>query len=168
MTAVRIWLIAVLLCLIVPISPAQAKFLALSIDNNIPAEIAAAAKQGKRLIVMFQEAGCPWCHKMRERVFAQPKVQAYFSDRFVLIEQDVKGDLDLVSHDGLKMTQKEFARALRVRGTPTFIFYELDGSFAVRAPGYQDVATFIATGKYVHHGIYKTGKSLARWHMEQQ
>jgi thioredoxin-related protein len=163
----RIGLFAVLVWLMVPVSSARAEFVALSIDNDLKTEIADAAEDGKRLIVMFHEDGCPWCNKMRDRIFPHPKIQAYFGERFVLLEQDIKGDLDLVSPDGTTMTQKKFAQKMRVRGTPTFVFYDTDGQIATRIPGYQDVATFMATGKYVHDGIFKTGKSLARWHMEQ-
>jgi len=167
MTVRWIWLFAALVWLMVPVSSARAEFTALSIDNDLRTEIADAAKDGKRLIVMFHEEGCPWCNKMRERIFPHSKIQAYYGEHFVLLEQDIKGDLDLVSPDGKKMTQKKFAQKMRVRGTPTFIFYDTDGKIAARIPGYQDVATFLASGKYVHEGIFKSGKSLARWHMEQ-
>jgi len=167
MTVRRIWLFAALVWLMMSASSAQAEFITLSVDNDLKTEIADAAEDGKRLIVMFHEDGCPWCNKMRERIFPHPKIQAYFGEHFILLEQDIKGDLDLVAPDGTGMTQKRFAQKMRVRGTPTFIFYDTDGKIAVRIPGYQDVATFMATGKYVHEGIFKTGKSLARWHMDQ-
>ena len=163
----RPWLAALLLWALIPTNSARAEFQTISLDNDIPTEIADAADEGKRLIVMFMEAGCPWCNKMRERIFPHPKVDAYYSERFILIEQDIKGDQVLISPDGIEMSQKKFAQIMRVRGTPMFVFYDTDGKIAARVPGYQDVATFIATGKYVHDGIFKTGKSLVRWHMEQ-
>jgi thioredoxin-related protein len=163
----RSWLFGLVLWAWFPAALANAEFQALSLDNDIPTEIADAAEEGKRLIIMFQEAGCPWCNKMRERIFPHPKVMAYFDDRFILIEQDIKGDLDLVSHVGAEMTQKKYAQTMRVRGTPTIVFFDTDGKIAARMTGYQDVLTFIGTGKYVHDGVFKTGKSLVRWHMEQ-
>lgn len=163
----RIWFVGLFLWILLPAPPAHAEFQALSLDNDIPTEIADAADEGKRLIIMFQEAGCPWCNKMRERVFPHPKVQAYFDERFILIEQDIKGDLDLISPAGREMTQKKFAQKMRVRGTPTIVFFDTDGKIATRMTGYQDVPTFIGTGKYVHDGVFRTGKSLVRWHMEQ-
>ena len=145
----------------------HAEFQTISLDNDLATEIEDAAEEGKRLIVMFNEDGCPWCNKMRERIFPHPKVVEYFSDRFILIEQDIKGDLELTTPEGDTITQKVFARKQRVRGTPTFVFFDKEGKVAARIAGYQDVTTFIATGRYVDEGIYKTGKSLARWQMEQ-
>ena len=147
--------------------PVRAEFQTISMDNDLATEIEDAAADGKRLIVMFHEEGCPWCNKMRDRIFPHPKIVKYFSDKFVMIEQDIKGDLELTTPEGEAITQKIFARKMRVRGTPTFVFFDTDGKVAARIAGYQDVATFIASGRYVHEKIFKTGKSLARWQMEQ-
>ena len=147
--------------------PVHAEFQTISMDNDLATEIEDAAADGKRLIVMFHEEGCPWCNKMRDRIFPHPKIVKYFSDKFIMIEQDIKGDLELTTPEGEAMTQKVFARKMRVRGTPTFVFFDTDGKVAARIAGYQDVATFIASGRYVHEKIFKTGKSLARWQMEQ-
>ncbi len=147
---------------------AQAEFQTVSLDNDLATEIEDAAAEGKRLVVMFDEEGCPWCMKMRERIFPHPKVQAFYGEHFILINQDIKGDLELTTPDGVSLNQKQFAQKLRIRGTPTFVYFNADGSVAARITGYQDVDTFIATGRYVREGIYKTDKSLARWHMEQQ
>jgi len=148
-------------------SSARAEFLTISLDNDLATEIEDAAADDKHLVIMFHEEGCPWCNKMRERIFPHPKIVEYYSDRFVMIEQDIKGDLELTTPEGELMTQKEFARRMRVRGTPTFVFFDKDGKTAARIPGYQDVMTFIASGRYVNEGIFKTGKSMARWQMEQ-
>jgi len=163
----RLLAVGLFLWTLLPAGLAHAEFTVISLDNDIPTEIADAAEEGKRLIIMFQEEGCPWCNKMRERIFPHPKVEAYYDERFILIEQDIKGGLDLISPEGAEMTQKKFAQKMRVRGTPTFVFFDIDGKVAARIAGYQDVPTFIGTGKYVHDGIFKTGKSLVRWHMEQ-
>ncbi|MBT3702322.1 MAG: thioredoxin fold domain-containing protein [Alphaproteobacteria bacterium] len=160
-------LIVVAIVLLVGTRELRAEFQTISLDNDLATEIEDAAADGKRLIVMFHEEGCPWCNKMRERIFPHPKIAKYFSDKFVMIEEDIKGDLELTTPGGELITQKAFARRLRVRGTPTFVFYDTDGKIAARIPGYQDVATFIASGRYVHEKIFKTGKSLVRWQMEQ-
>jgi thioredoxin-related protein len=166
----RFWVSMLIIVAIVLFAGARelrAEFLTVSLDNDLAAEIEDAAADGKRLIVMFHEEGCPWCNKMRERIFPHPKITKYFSDKFVMIEEDIKGDLELTTPEGELITQKIFARRKRVRGTPTFVFYDTDGKVAARVPGYQDVTTFIASGRYVHEKIFKTGKSLARWQMEQ-
>ena len=142
---------------------AAAEFLSLSLDNDLLAEIEDARDEGKRLVVMFEQEACPWCLKMRERVFSEPRVAAYFSRHFVMLQSDIRGDLEMVAPDGEAMTQKEFARRQRVRATPVFLFFDLEGKGVVRVTGFQDSDTFLATGRYVVDEIYKTGKSLARY-----
>jgi len=162
------FLAASILVLFLVVPPARAEFQSVSLDNDLSAEIEDAVAEDKRLVVMFDEEGCPWCMKMRERIFPHPKVQAYYGENFILINQDIKGDLEVTTPDGGSLSQKQFAQKLRIRGTPTFIYFNVDGSVAARITGYQDVDTFVATGRYVHEGVYASGKSLARWLMEQQ
>ena len=144
--------------------PVSAEFLALSLDNDLAAEIEDARDEGKRLVVMFEQEACPWCLKMRERVFPESRIDKYFSSHFVMLPSDIRGDLEMVAPDGKAMTQKEFARQKRVRATPVFLFFDLEGKDVVRVTGFQDAETFLTTGRYVVDEIYKTGKSLARYH----
>ncbi len=143
--------------------PVSAEFLALSLDNDLAAEIEDARDDGKRLVVMFEQEACPWCLKMRERVFPEPRIDKYFSRHFVMLQSDIRGDLEMLAPDGKAMTQKEFARQKRVRATPVFLFFDLEGKDVVRVTGFQDAETFLTTGRYVVDEIYKTGKSLARY-----
>ncbi|MBT7943577.1 MAG: hypothetical protein HN719_09510, partial [Alphaproteobacteria bacterium] len=45
----------------------RADFMAESVDNDFPDEIAIAAEEGKQLVIMFQQTGCPYCAKMHAR-----------------------------------------------------------------------------------------------------
>ncbi len=142
---------------------AHAEFRATSIDNDFPAEIAAAKEQGKFLVIMFQQIGCPYCEKMRARVYPDPKVQKYYTKRFVLIESNIRGSLDVVSPQGKAMTEKEYARKNRIRATPTFIYFDKNGKQALKVTGFMDVARFIKAGQYVVGGVYKTNTSFYRY-----
>jgi len=143
--------------------PAQAEFRAESVDNDFPFEIEAAAEEGKFLVIMFHQLGCPYCDKMRARVFPDPKVQAFYSGKFVMIESNKRGDLDIVTPDGKAMKEKDYGRKLRIRATPTFIFFDKNGKKALRVTGFMDVNRFNKAGKYVFDGVYKTKKSFFRY-----
>ncbi len=143
--------------------PGHAEFRAESIDNNFPDEIAAAKEQGKLLVIMFQQIGCPYCEKMRARVYPDPKVQKYYTKRFVLIESNIRGSLDVVSPQGKAMTEKKYARKNRVRATPTFIYFDKNGKQALKGTGFMDVSRFIKAGQYVVKGVYKSKTSFYRY-----
>ncbi len=146
--------------------PAGAGFAVESLDNDFPAEIAAAAEEGKHLVIFFHQLYCPYCDKMRARVHPAPKVDAYFSKNFVMIESNIRGDLEVVTPGGDETTEKMFARKIRVRGTPTFIFYDKKGTQVLRTTGYLDVDRFYLAGKYVVDQVYKQDKSFYRYVQE--
>lgn len=145
---------------------ATAEFTVESLDNDFRAEIATAAEEGKHLVIFFHQLYCPYCDKMRARVHPDPKVDAYFSKNFVMIESNIRGDLEVVTPGGKETTEKMFARKIRVRGTPTFIFYDKKGTQVLRTTGYLDVDRFYLAGKYVVDQVYKQDKSFYRYVQE--
>jgi thioredoxin-related protein len=148
-------------------SAVRAEYRAESIDNDYQSEVQAAAEDGKRLVLFFHQAGCPYCDKMRARVHPSPKVMEYFSQHYVMMESNIRGNLDVVTPKGEAVKETEFGRMERVRATPVFIFYDTDGSEALRTTGYLDVDRFYRAGKYVVDGEHKTGKSFFQYLQEQ-
>ena len=146
---------------------ATAGFMVESLDNDFPAEVAAAAEEGKHLVIFFHQLYCPYCDKMRARVHLAPKVDTYFSKNFVMIESNIRGDLEVVTPGGEATTEKAFARKIRVRGTPVFIFYDKKGKPVLRTTGYLDVDRFYLAGKYVVERVYTRDKSFYRYVQEQ-
>lgn len=165
----RVYLWAVLLAVAVVTSGSavRAEYRAESIDNDYQSEVQAAAEDGKRLVLFFHQAGCPYCDKMRARVHPSPKVMEYFSQHYVMMESNIRGNLDVVTPKGEAVKETEFGRMERVRATPVFIFYDTDGSEALRTTGYLDVDRFYRAGKYVVDGEHKTGKSFFQYLQEQ-
>jgi len=158
----RTGLVAVLMAFaaFAPLHTYAAEFLIEPLDYDIPAEAADAADNGKNLVVMFGQNGCPYCDKMRKRVFPHPKVAAQYDAHFVMFEINIKGSLDVVSHKGETMTEKEYALEMRARATPLFVFYGKDGQDVLRLTGYQEPGIFMTAGRYVTSEAYKDGTSF--------
>ena len=157
--------IAVLLVLM-PMG-ANAEFRQESLDNDIPAEITEAAAAGKHLVIFFHQLGCPYCDKMRARVHPNPKVMDYYSKHFIMIESNIKGNLEVVMPDGSKGRERDLAKKIRIRATPVFIFFDKTGKEVLKTTGYMDVERFYLAGKYVVEGGYKSGKSFFRYLQDQ-
>ena len=123
-------------------------------------ELENARKAGKQgILVMFEMDECPFCHRMKTTVLNQPDVQDYFREHFLIFTVDIEGDVEVVDFKGKTTTMKDFAfKQYRVRATPVFAFYDLDGEYIKRARftgATRDKDEFLLLGRYVVEGAYK-------------
>lgn len=156
-----------MLILLLGVSVVSAEYREESIDNDYQSEIKALAGEKKFLVLFFNQAGCPYCDKMKSRVHPTARVMKYFTKHFIMMESDIKGNLNIVMPDGTHGTERDFAKKNRVRATPVFIFYDKDGTSALRTTGYLDPKQFYLAGRYVVEGIHKTDKSFFRYLQDQ-
>ncbi|MEW6165179.1 MAG: thioredoxin family protein [Pseudomonadota bacterium] len=126
--------------------------------GDFAAELKAARQHGKLgVLLVFEAEGCPFCHRMREQVLSKAPVQEFFRRHFSIHTVDILGSVVVSDFAGSEVSEKAFARAWRVRGTPTFLFIGLDGLEMARYTGAtRDVAEFMALGRYVTEGHFRT------------
>jgi thioredoxin-related protein len=121
-------------------------------------ELVNAKEQGKKgILIFFEMDECPFCHWMKANVLNQPEVQAYFRENFLSFSVDIEGDIEIYDFTGEPMTQKQFATKVhRVRATPVFGFFDLEGKRIARYTGKtSDLEEFMWLGQYVAEGHYK-------------
>jgi thioredoxin-related protein len=121
-------------------------------------ELQLARDEGKDgILLMFEMDECPFCHRMKTRVLNQPDVQDYFREHFLIFPVDVEGDIEVVDFEGNPATQKDFAlKQFRVRATPVFAFFDLDGNLVARYTGAtRDAEEFMLLGQYVVDDAYE-------------
>lgn len=126
--------------------------------GQFPEELEKARAEGKQGILLFFELDeCPFCHRMKTTVLNQPEVQAFFREHFLNFAIDIEGDVEMTDFKGKLTTQKIFSeKDNRVRATPVFAFYDLQGKQIVRYTGATSgVDEFLLLGEYVAQGIYK-------------
>lgn len=125
--------------------------------GDYAAELKTAKQQGKLgLLLVFEAEGCPFCHRMREQVLSQPGVQQFFRGRFNIFSVDTLGSVMVTDLTGHELTEKAFARSLKVRGTPTFVFVASDGREMARYTGAtRDAGEFLAFGRFVVEGHWQ-------------
>ena len=121
------------------------------------------------VLIMFQQADCPYCERMRITVLNQSDVQDYYRKNFLIFQVDIEGDLDITDFGGQQTIEKDFAfNQQRVRATPVFAFFNLDGKRIARYTGATtDVEEFMLLGQYVVDEIYRS-MSFNRYKREQQ
>ena len=121
-------------------------------------ELQTARDEGKKgILLMFEMDECPFCHRMKTTVLNQPDVQDYFKEHFMIFPVDIEGDVEIHDFAGTAMAQKDSAlKTHRVRATPVFAFFDLDGNMVARYTGATGDATeFMWLGEYVVQERYK-------------
>ena len=133
-------------------------------------ELENARDQGKKgILIMFEMDDCPFCHRMKTMVLNQSEIQDYFKEHFLIFPVDIEGDVEVTDFQGNTLAQKDFAlKQYRVRATPVFAFFDLDGNLVARYTGAtRDAREFQWLGNYVVDGEY--GKtSFTRYKLERR
>ena len=112
-------------------------------------EAATAAKDGKRLLVYFGQDGCPYCRELMVNAFSQKAIADKTRANFVAIALNIWGDREVTWTDGRRMSEKEFARMLKVQFTPTLLFMDAQAQVVARLNGYQPPQRVSAALDYV-------------------
>jgi thioredoxin-related protein len=112
-------------------------------------EAAAADRQGKRLLVYFGQDGCPYCRELMQNNFSQRAIVDKTRRHFEAIALNLWGDREVTWIDGRTMSEKDFARMLKVQFTPTIVFLDGQGRIVARLNGYLPPSRFSAALDYV-------------------
>ncbi|MFO8153766.1 MAG: thioredoxin fold domain-containing protein [Thioalkalivibrio sp.] len=109
-----------------------------------------AVDRGKMgLAIYFGMDHCPYCEVMINNNLAQPDIRQYFSDHFDVIALDVQGSREVITLDGERMTERQFAVERRLNFTPAFSFFDADGEEIHRIRGYYPPYRFRAALEFV-------------------
>jgi thioredoxin-related protein len=130
-------------------------------------DLSAAHKEGKRLAIMWELRGCPYCRETHLVNFAQPRIADYIKANFEVLQLNIIGDRKVKDFDGREISEKELARKYAIRFTPTFQFFPEtpDGlndlapakREVARAPGYLRPDDFLAFFRFVREKAYEKG-----------
>lgn len=110
---------------------------------DIPEDVRDAAKLRRRVIVFFEQDGCPACVRMGRVTFADAAVAERLKRGYVLLAVDIFGARDTVWTDGVARTEKALGAHVGVRGTPTVVILDEKGLAVQRFVGYRDPAAFL-------------------------
>jgi thioredoxin-related protein len=136
-------------------------------------DLAEAKAQGKRLVIIWEQRGCPYCKKTHELNLRIPRIVNYLKDNFFILQLNMWGDREVTDFDGEVLAEKDLARKSRVLFTPTVQFFpespeEVNGRPAYqvevhRMPGYFWPFHFYFQFRYVKENGYVEQPSFQRW-----
>jgi len=112
-------------------------------------DVKEAAKQGKRLMIVFTQPGCPYCNAFVERNLSQKDIEQKVRNNFDSIAINMWGDRDVTYTDGKSYTEKTISEKLKVQFTPTVLFFNEQGKMILRLNGYIPPRRFNIAFDYV-------------------
>ncbi|OAN50707.1 thioredoxin family protein [Magnetospirillum moscoviense] len=83
-----------------------------------------AAKAGKRLAMVVEQRGCGACKRVHEVNLRDPRVTTYLKAHYQLLQIDLYGSREITDIDGQVLSEKDYAKKLGVRATPTILFFD--------------------------------------------
>jgi thioredoxin-related protein len=141
-------------------------------------DLAEAKKTGRRLAVIFEQRGCPYCIRLHTEILPQKYINDYVRENFFLVQLNLWGDRQVTDFDGAKMSEKALAERWGVIFTPTIIFYKddlagLEGKWGreleaiERLPLSYGRDTFYDLFVWVRAKLYERDKRFQRFHISR-
>ena len=132
---------------------------------NLKDDLAETHESGKRLAIIWEQAGCSYCRDTHLINFAQPEIRNYIEKQFNIIQVDIHGMRDVTDFDGTTLSEKKQAQKTHVRFTPTIQFFSGTPKEAgdksdeiaevMRMPGYLKPNNFLALFQFVKEKSYE-------------
>ena len=112
-------------------------------------DIDEVTKNNKRLVLYFWQPGCPYCNQLWEDNFSNKEIVKKFRNNFEIVAINMWGDKEIISVAGNDYTEKSFASALKIKYTPTLLFFNEEKKVVHRLNGYIPAKEFQQSMSYV-------------------
>ena len=122
-----------------------------------------AKEQGKRLAIIWEQRGCPYCREMHNVNFADARISEYIQENFVVLQMNLWGAREVTDFDGKAMEERSMARRWGVNFTPTIMFLgdealndrSAKAQEVARMPGYFKPFHFMSMFEFVSLKAYE-------------
>ncbi|MCI2398120.1 thioredoxin family protein [Aliiroseovarius subalbicans] len=126
-------------------------------------DLAEAAAEGKDLLILFEQAGCPYCRELHEVNFARNEIVSFLTEHYVVVQLDMFGAREVVDFDGEALEERALAVKWGVNFTPMTLMFSLDGDVpqnaraaeAFRLPGYLKPFHYLSSLEFVATDAYQ-------------
>ncbi len=140
---------------------------------NLKEDLDEVTVDGKRLVLFWEQKGCPYCKRTHDVNLRIPKIVNQIKENFAVVQMNLWGDREVTDFDGEVTTEKKLAQKYSVRFTPTLQFFSKSlkdhkgksGKEAelVRVPGYFKPFHFFMLFKYVGTKAYDKEPNFQRF-----
>lgn len=107
---------------------------------DLPDDLKAARDHGKRLAVLWELKGCPYCKQIHFVNFADRATSEYIRERFEILQLNFIGSREVTDFDGQTLSEKGFAEKYGIYSTPCIQFFPAEvSSLADKPPQRREV-----------------------------
>lgn len=90
--------------------------------RDVAEDMELAAAEGRRVLILYEQSGCPYCAKLHATLLDDPAVRDAVRERFDVVQYDLLGTTEVTDIDGTILTEASAAERWGVRFTPTMLF----------------------------------------------
>lgn len=131
---------------------------------DLQEDLTEAQQEGKRLAIIWEQKGCPYCKETHLVNLGIPKINEYVRDNFAVLQLNLWGSREVTDFDGQALEERKLARKWGITFTPTIMFMEESVEKVAgrpgnkvevaRMPGYFKPFHFINMFQYVKEKAY--------------
>ena len=140
---------------------------------DLKEDLAEAASSGRRLVIFWEQRGCPYCREMHHVNLTDGEIVDYIRQNFLALQFNLFGSREVTDFDGAMMEERHLAARWRINFTPTLCFFpatvaEIEGkkghdAEVWRLSGYWKPFHFRSTFVYLKEEGYKSQPNFQRW-----
>lgn len=122
-------------------------------------DFAEAQAEGKDLLVIFEQKGCPYCREMHLVNFERDEITSHMTDNFLIVQLNLWGAREVTDFEGVAREERDLAAHWGINFTPTSLLFSLEEGApkeVFRMPGYFKPFHFLKSLEYVSSDAYKT------------
>jgi len=143
--------------------------------KDIREDIETAADENKRLAIIFEQRGCPYCKQMHETVFSDSEVVDYITEHFFVVQYNLHGSEEVTDLDGDVLPENETAKKWGLKYTPTMLFFAESAEENMSAsnqavaamPGAADKQTTMSMLHWVVESAYEGEEEFQDYHQRR-
>ncbi len=129
-------------------------------------DVEEAGQRGRHVLLFMHLDECPYCARLLKENFRRGETKDFAEKHFDVIGINIRGDRPVEWFDGKTYSERELAGNLKVKATPTLVFFDTKGKIVLQLNGYRKPAALRQALAYVHGKHYRT-QTLAAF-VEQQ
>ena len=136
-------------------------------------DLAEAAAEGKDLMVIVEQRGCPYCRELHEVNFEREEIATFAEENFLVLQINMWGSRETTDFDGDVMEERDLMQKWFVSFTPTTLFFSLedDGNppsdmreaLSFLMPGYFKPFHHLSAMEYVASDGYLEEPNFQQW-----
>ena len=120
-----------------------------------------ANADNKIIFLYFHQNGCPYCKKLLDDNFTNKDIVSKMKQHYEVLEINMWGDRPVTLLNGQEVSEKDFAKQMKVMFTPTLIALDSQGKSLFRMNGYYAPEKFTIVLDYLIELKQKRASGLA-------